>query len=119
MKNISTLEKSKKIAEIAADKKGDNIVIMEMSSISTMCDNFVIISASSSRRLTTIFNTIHKEMSKIGVKPSHSEGRNNPYWALLDYGDVIVHVFYEEVRDFYGLERLWSDASKEKFIENE
>lgn len=119
MKNISTLEKSEKIAKLAAEKKGENIVFMEMKSISTMCDRFVIISASSSRRLTTIFNTIHKEMSKIGVKPSHSEGRNNPFWALLDYGDVIVHIFYEEVREFYGLERLWSDAPKEKFIENE
>ena len=82
---------------------------MDMKDISIMCDWFVLVSASSSRRLNTISNTIKRQLSKGGVDLLHIEGKQNPYWALLDFGDVVVHVFHKEVRDFYGLEQLWSD----------
>jgi len=75
-----------------------------------MCDWFVLISASSSRRVATIASTIRRTLSKKKISPLHVEGKQDPLWALLDYGDVVAHVFYREVRDFYGLERLWSNA---------
>lgn len=103
------------IARLAAEKKGENIVLMDMRGVSTMCDWFVLVSASSSRRIGAISNVIQERLAKEGVHPMHVEGRHNPYWVLLDYVDVVVHVFYKEVRDFYGLERLWSDAPTERF----
>ncbi|MFC1548415.1 ribosome silencing factor [Candidatus Omnitrophota bacterium] len=111
----TALDKAKLIAQLAAEKKGENIVLMDMRNMSLMCDWFVLVSASSSRRLNAISNQIQRKLSKERISPSHVEGRNNPYWILLDFQDVVVHVFYKEIRDFYGLERLWSDAPIERF----
>lgn len=105
------------MASLAADKKGESIVLLEIKKLSTMCDWLVIVSASSSRRIRAIADSIHEGMGKEKVRPLHVEGRDNPYWTLLDYGDVIVHVFFEDIREFYGLERLWSDAPREHFEE--
>jgi len=88
---------------------------MDMRNISTICDWFVLVSASSSRRLNTISNTIKEALSKKRVFPIRIEGKHNPYWVLLDCEDVVVHVFYEDIREFYGLERLWSEAPRERF----
>lgn len=115
MDKIEALDKAKIIARLAAEKKGENIVLMDMRRISTMCDWFVLVSASSSRRINAIANVIQERLSKKSVYPLHVEGKHNPYWVLLDYEDVVVHVFYKEIRDFYGLERLWSDAPTERF----
>ena len=109
------MSKARLIAQAAAEKKGENIIIMDMQKISTMCDWFVLISASSSRRINTISNTIQRKLSKEGISPVRVEGRQNQYWVLLDFVDVVVHVFYEQIRDFYGLERLWSEAPIERF----
>ena len=104
------------IARLAHEKKGEDIVLLDMSGIkTTLFDWFVIVSASSSRRLDAISTFIREALSKKKVHPIHTEGRRNPYWVLLDYGDVVVHVFHREIRDFYGLERLWSDAKMEHF----
>jgi len=102
-------------AKFAAEKKGENIVLMNMAKISAVCDWFVVVSASSSRRIKAIADAIEKGLSQKKIHPLRIEGRTNPSWVLLDYNDLIVHVFYKEVRDFYGLERLWSDAPREKF----
>ena len=114
MKNQTSLDKAKLIARIASDKKGDDIVLMDMTDQSAMCDWFVVISATSSRRINSIAKEIQRALSKDKVLPMHVEGRNSPYWVLLDYEDVVVHVFYDEMRGFYGLERLWSDAPQVK-----
>ena len=114
MKRITALEKAKQIAKYAAEKKGENIILMDMRNALMMCDWFVLVTASSSRRLNAISNTIQDEMSKKRVFPAHVEGKNNPYWVLLDFQDVVVHLFHESIRDFYGLERLWSDVPVER-----
>jgi ribosome-associated protein len=115
VKKTAALDKAKLIAQLAAEKKGENIVLMDMRNVSTMYDWFVLVSASSSRRISAISNTIQRELSKEGISPLHVEGKHNPYWILLDYEDVVVHVFYRQIREFYGLERLWSDAPIERF----
>ncbi|MGB3081414.1 MAG: ribosome silencing factor [Candidatus Omnitrophota bacterium] len=115
MKKLTSKDKAQLIAESAAEKKGHDIVLMDMSRISTLCDWFVLVSASSSRRVNAISKAIQEKLSKIRVRPLHIEGKNNPYWVLLDYEDVVAHVFYGDVREFYGLERLWSDAPRERF----
>ncbi|MDD4956703.1 MAG: ribosome silencing factor [Candidatus Omnitrophica bacterium] len=112
-KEITSQEKAKLIAGIAADKKGEDIVLMDMSSSSTISDWFVLVSAGSSRQLDAISKAVQKDLSKkFKISPLKVEGRNNPSWVLVDYGDVILHVFHKDIRDFYGLERLWSDAPR-------
>ncbi|MFQ5951973.1 MAG: ribosome silencing factor [Candidatus Omnitrophota bacterium] len=115
MKILAPKEKAQLIAESAAEKKGQDIVLMDMSCISTLCDWFVLVSASSSRRVNAISKAIQEKLSKKRIHPLHIEGKRNPYWVLLDYEDVVVHVFYGDIREFYGLERLWSDAPRERF----
>lgn len=115
VKKVTARDKAKLIAQLAAEKKGQDIVLMDMRNISTICDWFVLVSASSSRRLNTISKTIKEALSKKRVFPLRIEGKNNPYWVLLDCEDVVVHVFHEEIREFYGLERLWSEAPRERF----
>ena len=115
MVKVTSREKARRIAYLAADKKGENIVLLEIKEVSSVCDWLVVVSASSSRRIKAIANSVQEGMSKEKVRPLHVEGKNNPYWTLLDYGDVVVHVFNGDIREFYGLERLWSDAPRERF----
>lgn len=112
------MDKARLIAKIAHENKGENIVLMDMRGVSTMCDWFVLVSATSSRRIKSIASTIQKELSETRVRPLSVEGRENPYWVLLDYEDVVVHIFHEQIRDFYAIDRLWSEAPKERYIKD-
>jgi len=117
VKDISSREKALQVARFAAEKKGQNIVLMDMGGVSAMCDWFVILSVNSSRSLKAVSKNIQKSLSKEKFSPLNVEGENDPFWTLLDYEDVIVHVFLKEIREFYGLESLWSDAPKEIYEE--
>lgn len=117
MKRITALDKARLIARLAAEKKGENIVLLDMRKVSAMYDWFVLVSASSSRRISTISSEIQEKLSKKRLFPLYMEGKNSAKWALLDYENVIVHIFYAETREFYDLERLWADAPKERFDE--
>ncbi len=115
-KEFTALDRAKIIAHLAAENKGENIVLMNMGKISTMCEWFVLVSAASSRRINAISKDIQRKLSKEHrISPIHVEGKQNQYWVLLDYGDIVVHIFYEQIREFYGLERLWSGAPIERF----
>ncbi|MFH1665942.1 MAG: ribosome silencing factor [Candidatus Omnitrophota bacterium] len=115
MKKITASEKANSIAYFASDKKGEDIVLMDMRKVSAVADWFVLVSVGSSRQINAISKNIQKELAKTQIRPLHVEGRHNLYWVLLDYEDVIVHVFTKETRDFYGLERLWADAPRKRF----
>ena len=115
MKKLTSRDKAQFIAQLAVEKKGEDIVLMDMRNLSTMFDWFMLVSASSSRRVKAIAKAIEKGLGEQKCSPLHVEGTSNPYWVLLDYEDVVVHVFYKEIRDFYGLERLWSEAPREYF----
>ncbi|MFH1380583.1 MAG: ribosome silencing factor [Candidatus Omnitrophota bacterium] len=108
-------EKAKLAAEAALSKKASCIVIMDMRAVSNITDYFVIASAPSTRRVEAIAQEVEDVLRKHGRKALHSEGKHEALWALIDYGDVIVHVFHEKTREFYDLERLWHDAPKESF----
>jgi len=112
VRELTSLDKARIVAKSASAKKGENIVLMDMRGVSSLCDWFMIASASSTRRINTIFKAIQDELSVYKIKPLHREGRDNPYWAVLDYGDLVIHLFRTHVREFYGLERLWSDAPR-------
>ena len=88
---------------------------MDMRVVSNITDYFVICSAPSTRRGETIAEGIEETLGAKGVRHWHIEGKREALWVLIDYGDVIAHIFYEDLREFYDLERLWRDAPKEYF----
>ena len=88
---------------------------MEMRERSTFCSYFVVMSAPSSVRAKTIAESIEETLENEGCRTLHKEGYNEALWILLDYGDVVAHVFYEHKRKFYDLEKLWGDAPKRHF----
>jgi len=90
-------------------------VTMDMRAVSNITDYFVICSAPSTRRVQAIAEAILEALVANGVRRSHVEGKKEALWVLIDCGDVMAHVFYEDLRKFYDLERLWHDAPKEYF----
>lgn len=97
------------------DLKGKDIKVLDMRAIdSAVCDYFVICNGTSNTHVNAIVNSVQKNVSKtIREKPWHVEGTENGEWVLLDYVDVVVHVFQKHIRDYYDIESLWGDA---KFI---
>ncbi|QNU65866.1 ribosome silencing factor [Ruminiclostridium herbifermentans] len=92
------------------DKKAKDINIIDIHSITIIADYFVICSGTSTTHIKAIADEIEEKLTEMGVEPYHKEGYDTARWVLLDYGDVVVHVFYHEDREFYNLERLWSDG---------
>lgn len=97
----------------ALDKKGADLLVLNLSEISSFADYFVICSASSDRQAQAIADAIEERLRAAGRRPISVEGYAASRWILLDYGDVLFHVFLEEARRFYALERLWGDAGDE------
>ena len=104
----------KKMATIAADaardKKAINPVILDIIDISVICDYFIICSGNSNTQVKAIAENIEAMLEEKGITVKHREGMQDAHWILLDYGSVVAHVFLEDDRQFYNLERLWSDA---------
>lgn len=110
-----TTEMAELAALFAGEKNGENILILDMSRVSGICDFFVIVSASSSVRAKTIAENIERRMRGEGHRAFHREGVKEAKWILIDFGGVIVHIFIEERRKYYNLENLWGDAPKRHF----
>lgn len=100
------------VAKAASDKKARDIVIMDLTGISPVTDYFVICSANSTTQVQAIADNIEDQLAKQGVKVLHKEGYRDAHWILLDYGHCVAHVFVEDDRQFYKLERLWGDAKQ-------
>jgi ribosome-associated protein len=107
---VETREIARLAALAAEEKKGRDVVILDISGISLIADYFVITSAANRVQLAAIADRVEEVLAEHGVPLLHREGHANATWILLDYGGVVVHVMLEEARDFYGLERLWGDA---------
>mgnify|MGYP003309060413 CR=1 FL=1 len=105
---------SKEIMKLAVksmdSKKAIDIKVLDISKITTMADYFVICQGGSSTQIKAIADEVEEKLSEAGVKPFGREGMNTAYWILMDYSDVIVHIFSSESRSFYSIENLWSDA---------
>ena len=98
-------------ARAADDKQGTDIVVLEVGPVLAITDAFVITSGTNSRQVRTIAEEVELQVKRVGgPAPLRVEGLDDLRWVLLDYGDFVVHVFLQEVREFYDLERLWSDA---------
>jgi len=105
-------EKLKLIAKAADSKRADDIKIIKIADLTIISDYFVIANGSSSTQTKAIADEIEFKMKEAGVFPLRTEGYQGANWIILDYGDIVVHVFYKETRDFYNLERLWNDGEE-------
>ena len=104
----------KEMAILAAkaldEKKGKEISAIVITDLTTLADYFVIATGTSNTQINALCDEVEKELDQLGEQPIHREGYRGGTWVLLDYGCVAIHVFNEEARAFYGLERLWSDG---------
>ena len=109
--SLEAQELARRIVEIASDKQATDIVLLDIRSIATVADYFVVMSTGSDRQLGAIVREMGESLrNDEGVRPLRVEGQSASGWVLMDYGDVVVHVFSAEQRGFYRLEELWSAA---------
>ncbi len=99
-------------AEVALEKKAFDITILELKKIASLTDYFLICSGRSDRQVQAIAQFIEEKMREKGVRPMGVEGRKGGRWILMDYEDVVIHIFYEPVRLYYNLEGLWIEAPR-------
>lgn len=110
---------AKKIAAILDEKKARDIVIIDLSERSIIADYFVIASGRSTTAVKALTDNVDDKLSKEGIEPLRRDGMNEAKWIAVDYGSVILHVFHEEMREYYHLERLWIDgANFERYGDN-
>ena len=109
---MNSLELAKLAAQILDKKKADKIDVIKISDVTTLSDYFVIASASNTTHVRALADELDFELKKLGRSPQRIEGYQSANWIILDYLDVVVHVFYEETRHYYNLEKLWSDGVK-------
>ena len=107
---MSSRKKAVLCAREASDFKALDLVVLDVSRFSSFADYFIICSGKSSRQVQGISDNVEARLKASGLRPLGVEGKNEGHWVLMDYGDVIIHLFYEPVRFFYDLESLWADA---------
>jgi ribosome-associated protein len=103
-----------RILNAALDKKGADPVALDVHAVSSVTDWFVIVAATSDTHARAIADGIRESLEELGIEPIGVEGYNDGTWVLLDYGDVVVHVFHHQKRVQYALEDLWSDAPRRR-----
>ncbi len=100
-------------ARAADAKQASDVLVLEVAEVLALCGWFVIASASNERQVKAVCDEVERQVAEVGgPKPKRVEGLDSRQWVLMDYGDVVVHVFQQEVREFYDLERLWADVPR-------
>lgn len=108
----SAEEKARMIAEFLDNKKGKDIKILKTNDVTGIADYFVLCTGNSSTQIKALAGEVEYQMGQRGIDPYHSEGRDNNAWIVIDYSDVIVHVFSREARDFYNIEKLYKNTNE-------
>ena len=104
------------VVDAILEKKGNNVVSIDLKKIKDTPSEYIIIThADSNTHVRAIYSYVLEETAKHGFLPFHTEGSKNAEWIIIDFVDVVVHIFYKEKRDFYGLEELWNDGKLTKF----
>ncbi|MBR0326763.1 MAG: ribosome silencing factor [Clostridia bacterium] len=111
---MTAYDKAQAIIKALDDKKASGIELLDVAKQTSLGEYFVIASCQSSVQVRACVDEVEEKLSEAGVNLLHKEGYGTGSWILLDYGDVIVHVMQQEMREFYGIERLWDDAGKLK-----
>lgn len=113
---MQQMEQSRKMTKIVCaameDKKGEDIRVIDISQISVLADYFIIANGNNESQVRALVDNVEEELAKEGYTVKQREGYGSGSWVLLDFGDIIVHVFDKENRLFYDLERIWSDGKK-------
>lgn len=109
-------DRARVAAEAALDKKGSDVASLEVGDVLAIIECFVLVSAANARQVRTVVEEVEERIHAFdGGKPRSVEGLSDASWVLMDYGDVVVHVFLTETRAFYDLDRLWSDVPRTDF----
>ncbi len=103
-------EMLEKIIKTLDNKKAEEIKAIKITDLTILADYFIIANGTSTTHTKTLAEEVEYQLSQEGIEPNRTEGYNGSNWVILDYGDIVVHVFYKETRDYYQLERLWSDG---------
>lgn len=117
MAAISSWEKALLLTRFALEKKAYDLVVMEVRDVTSIADYFIVCSGRSDRQVQSIAQGIEEQTGRVGISPLSIEGANRGHWVLMDFSDVIVHIFYEPVRKFYDLDGLWGDAPRAELPE--
>ncbi len=99
------------MVEAASDKQARDIVLLDTRGVSSFADYFIICSGDSSRQIDAIRDEIEQVLKQLEVRPHHAEGSTDSGWLLLDYGDIVIHIFAPEEREYYQLDKLWGQAN--------
>ncbi|WP_026506018.1 ribosome silencing factor [Butyrivibrio sp. NC3005] len=112
-------EKSKEMAKLAVsaleDVKGQDIKVLDISEVSVMSDLFIIANGTNKNQINALKNRVDEILGHAGYFVNYIEGHNNSNWILMDYGDIVIHIFDDESRKYYDLERIWRDAKEFEF----
>jgi ribosome-associated protein len=114
VKKLDARQVAKLCRDIALDKKALDPLLLDVSKISSVADYFLILSGTSEPHLKAIADEIGRKLRDAGARPRHSAGYPQSRWIVMDYGDLLVHIFHPEMREHYGLEQLWGDAKRVK-----
>ena len=114
---MNSKELAHKISDSVFTKKGFDVLVIDLRKLVTFADYFVVCSADSDTQVKAIADEVDKTLSEEGIKCWHREGLKALSWVLLDYVDVVVHIFKKDARQFYNLEKLWGDAPTEKLVD--
>ena len=112
MAPISSWDKTLLLARAALEKKAGDLIVMEVREVTSIADYFILCSGRSDRQVQSIAQGIEENLRRAGVSPLSIEGASRGHWVLMDFSDVIVHIFYEPVREFYDLDGLWGHAPR-------
>ncbi|MFH7325117.1 ribosome silencing factor [Desulfurivibrio sp. C05AmB] len=112
LQDLPGLDLARIAAEAARGMKAENLVILDVRGLSSVTDYFVIMSARSTRHAQSLARAVDEALSSKRLKSGDTEGLAEGLWVLLDFNDVVVHIFYHELRDFYDLDGLWHDAPR-------
>lgn len=107
---MDSTELARTVVDLASEKLADDIVMLDLRQVAPFADYFIIMSAESARQIEALEEDITKALKEAEVRRFHREGTPNSGWVLLDFSDVVIHIFSPEERDFFNLERLWSQA---------
>ncbi len=102
----------KKIVQTLDTKKAEDVDVIGISDLTIIADYFVIATGTSTTHTKSLADEVEFKLKQAGVVPTRTEGYNGSSWILLDYSDIVVHIFYKETRNYYSLERLWADGEK-------
>ena len=111
-------EQIQAITQACQDKKASDIDVLPVGKMTSLTEHFVLASGNSTAQVDAIADAVIEKMEDLGIEPSHRQGQREARWIVLDFGDVIVHIFHREERDYYGLERLWKKDQEDDHEED-